>query len=329
MRFFQENTGFVLDSAYEMLYKKSVARKLAINFILTLTAFITMENTFHPFSEKQKTWGDCHPYKEFDPSVYQYYPDTCAIQSQKIVLEKFGIHKTQEELIEQAKLNGWYVEGQGTPMQDVGKLLEYHGIPFESSTNNNIFTLAHELAQHRQVIVAVDEGELVERLGVFGDISDWFMGETPNHALVVTGLDTSNPDDVRVVLTDPGTGELCVEYSEQEFMSAWADSNFMMTSTTISPEEHLALEYVPETSFAGFTPDELQALGGGDLSDYSMADILETIAQVARGVVVVTTVLAPFLAGRSVVEGPTSDDNQLPPVDDGHIDALDDGDFDV
>ena len=52
----------------------------------------------------------------FDPEVYQFYSDTCAIQSQHIVLKMFGIDVTQNEMIEVAKENGWYVTGHGTPI---------------------------------------------------------------------------------------------------------------------------------------------------------------------------------------------------------------------
>ena len=76
-----------------------------------------------------KLFGDTGNVEFGNPDVYQQYGDTCAIQSQRLILEKFGISLTQDELIEEATLNGWYTRdsGRGTRMEDVGKLLENHG----------------------------------------------------------------------------------------------------------------------------------------------------------------------------------------------------------
>ena len=61
--------------------------------------------------------------------VLQIYPDTCAIKSQQLVLEKFGVHLTEEQLRIEAMEHGWYTPGSGTPMVDCGKLLQLHGVP--------------------------------------------------------------------------------------------------------------------------------------------------------------------------------------------------------
>lgn len=234
-------------------------------------------------------YGECDDGKEFDPSVFQYAPDTCAIQSQKLVLEKYGIHCEREELIDEAKLHGWYVEGQGTPIGDVGKLLELHGVPVEVSDGNNVFSLANELANHRQIIVAVDGDELWDKMGVAGDMEDMIVGESANHALIVAGLDTSDPENVKVILTDPGTGGLRVEYSEDEFMRAWSDSNCYMVSTEIAPEEMAGLPYEPESEFAGVPTEDIAMLGnadffGGDIDDYAI--ILRDVSTAAVSVAV-------------------------------------------
>lgn len=209
----------------------------------------------------------------FDPEVYQFYPDTCAIQSQHLVLQHYGIDVTQNEMIEVAKANGWYITGHGTPMEYVGRLLEHYGVDVEVTEGNNIFNLANELAQGHQVIVGVDSGELVHPEDEIGE--DAIYGEEADHALVVVGIDTSNPDDVKVIVTDPGTGNRQWAYSQEEFMDAWKDSNCFMVSTEQSPEQFQGLDYQPMESFGGIPTSTLEQMAGIDLSEsYDFIDVI-------------------------------------------------------
>lgn len=200
----------------------------------------------------------------FDPEVYQFYSDTCAIQSQHLILKDFGIKVTQNELIDIAKMNGWYAEGYGTPAEFVGKLLEYYGIDVHATEGNNIFNLANELSQGHQVIVAVDSGELVHPEEEIWE--DDIMGERADHALVVVGLDTTTPDDIKVIVTDPGTGNKQWAYSEKEFMDAWHDSNCTMISTEQSPGEFQGSEIHRFDDFADISTDDLSQLADMHIS---------------------------------------------------------------
>lgn len=164
-----------------------------------------------------------------DPSeVYQYYPDTCAIRSQELILKDFGINISQEELIQEAIYHGWYTPGQGTSPEDVGKLLELNGVPVRQYENGNIFSLVNELAQGHKVIVGVDANEL------WSNGPDWldiFGINTPNHALLVSNIDTTDPNNITVTLTDPGTGDVAKVYSFAQFEDAWRDSNCFVVAT--------------------------------------------------------------------------------------------------
>ena len=164
------------------------------------------------------------------PLVNQYYSDTCAIRSQELILHDFGIELTQEQLIAQAQANGWYTEGGGTPIEDVGKLLEINGVEISRYDNGNVYNLANELAQGHRVIVGVDADELWHG-GILQDIYDTFLGESANHALIVAGLDTTDPNNVKVILTDPGTGDVAKSYPLDQFLDAWNDSGNLMIST--------------------------------------------------------------------------------------------------
>ena len=174
--------------------------------------------------------GDA-PMNIMSEDVQQIYPDTCAIKSQQLIMQDFGIHFTEDQLRNEAMMYGWY--NGGTSPEDVGKLLELHGIPVSQYENANIFNLVNELAQGHKVIVGVDSGEL------WGDdiFDKVFEDGAADHALIVSGVDTSDPNNVKVILTDPGTGNLLKEYSMEDFVNAWEDSNcFMMATNNAVPE---------------------------------------------------------------------------------------------
>lgn len=167
----------------------------------------------------------------------QQYSDTCAIKSQQIIMNEFGIPVTEDQLVEYSYQHGWY-SGNGTTCEDVGKLLEDGGIPIHRQENANVFDLVSELAQGHKVIVGVDSSELWG--GKFhGWLEDFFNGEQPDHALIVSGIDTSDPNNILVSVTDPGTGEHNRKYPLDQFMDAWADSNSYMVATDIPAPDSL------------------------------------------------------------------------------------------
>lgn len=218
------------------------------------------------FAQAETTHGQPNLDIEFDPETYQYYPDTCAFQSQAIILREYGFDVKQEDLMQIAKEQGWYIEGYGTPEDKVGKLLEYYGLDTSITEGNNIFNLANELAQGHRILVTVDSGELWSP-GLGEKMEDLLIGEQADHALLVVGVDTSNPSDVKVIVTDPGNGNTQYAYSEKDFMNAWKDSNCFMASTNESPEEYIAhTEYPPMSTFADIPYDSIARLSDSGIS---------------------------------------------------------------
>jgi hypothetical protein len=184
------------------------------------------------FSEPDKIYGT--PPNTDPSSILQHYNDTCAIRSQEIVLRDFGINIPEQQLRYEATQHGWYQPGGGTPMPDVGKLMESHGVAVNRFTDANIFNISNELAQGHRVIVGVDSSELHDR-GFSQRFLDYIGMEHPDHALIVSSIDTTDPKDVKVVLTDPGTGEVAAQYSMDQFIDAWKDSGCYMVSTAEPP----------------------------------------------------------------------------------------------
>ncbi|RHL09459.1 hypothetical protein DW036_09685 [Bacteroides sp. AF39-11AC] len=244
-------------------------------------------------SAAHKIFGDRGNGSEttFDPLIFQGNEGTCAIRSQQIILRDYGIDVSQDELKHFATEQGWYdpSDGGGTPMQYIGCLLEACGIGVRQDIDCTVYDLVNELAQGHRIIVGVDANELwADREGsIFKQTKEFFRdifeGDTPNHALVVAGVDVNpnDPEDVTIILTDPGAGDLRIEYSLNEFMDAWEDSNcFMVTTTTPAPLQYdeingrmipsnFAFEQYVDANSLPLQPDEIYPMPMAAAAHYS------------------------------------------------------------
>lgn len=173
----------------------------------------------------------------YDP-IYIQQPDdhSCGLRCQQIILRDFGIDIPFEELEKYALDAGVYSEN-GTYTYDIGKVLEMAGVDMHQVQGGTIYDLTNELAQGHRVIVSVDAYELWNNDTIMGKLTNWINDvvghQGGNHALIVAGVEVnpSNPNDVKVVLTDPGAGDLRIEYPFDQFMDAWQDSNCFMAAT--------------------------------------------------------------------------------------------------
>lgn len=175
------------------------------------------------------------------PLVQQSHADTCAVRCQELILRDFGVDVSEDMLCYEAATNGWYTAGGGTLPEHVGNLLELHGVHVNHYQNANIFTLTSELAQGNKVIIGVDSGELWDN-DLLEILSDKMGLEQADHAVIVSGIDTSDPNNVQVIITDPGSGDVAKAYPMDQFIDAWKDSNCMIVAT----KEPAPLEYNPE-----------------------------------------------------------------------------------
>jgi hypothetical protein len=163
-------------------------------------------------------------------------PYACAIRAQEYIIKMYtGQTVPEAQLLETATANGWFQPGAGTPMQDIGRLTQLYGIPMTHYQDANVYTLASELAQGHKVIIGVDGQELATRGSIFENVADRLGLGGADHAVLVTGLDTTNPNDVKVIIADPATGIPADSYSLTEFLNAWQDSDFTMVTTTAPP----------------------------------------------------------------------------------------------
>jgi hypothetical protein len=178
----------------------------------------------------------------------QTHDDTCAIVSQEFILDDLtGHHFSEDALRQEAIAHGWYTPGGGTPLDDVGKLLEAHGVHVDHQYGGTLQELADKLQQGQDVIVGVN-GEDIWNASGHGDVPltnyPGIPGQNADHAVEVIGIDDSDPAHPLVILNDPGTPDgQGLEVPAAVFEQAWATSDHYMVSTTDA--DHHAVGSVP------------------------------------------------------------------------------------
>ena len=107
-----------------------------------------------------------------------------------------------------------------------------------------MFNLASELAQGHKVIVGVESSELWGQNPILTGIAHFFGIEHADHAVIVSSIDTSDPEHPKVIVTDPGTGDVAKSYPLDHFLDAWHGSHFAMVSTdTPAPPTSFGMEH--------------------------------------------------------------------------------------
>jgi hypothetical protein len=162
--------------------------------------------------------------------------NTCAVRCQEFIITQFTGHDPGEDaLVREAKEHHWF--SGGTKLEDVGNLCELHGIPVTRFQHANIFHLSNELAQGHKVIVGVHADSLWQQHPLIDALLDKLGLTGADHAVVVSGIDTSDPTHVSVIVSDPGNGDAIARYPLEQFTSAWKGSDFFMVATQQPPPE--------------------------------------------------------------------------------------------
>jgi len=161
-------------------------------------------------------------------------PFTCAVVSQQTILNEFGVDVSESQLVYDATTNGWLTDA-GTSSGDMGELLDYYGIETHTNLDANISDVITELSQGHKVIVAVDSGEIWGTDSLFENLFD--QNEGADHAIVITGVDVSDPDHPMVYVNDSGDPNGAGKaYPMDQFVDAWSDSGFRYVATNNAPE---------------------------------------------------------------------------------------------
>lgn len=144
---------------------------------------------------------------------------SCGQHCEEYVLHRRGIVFDEAELIHVAREHGWLQEG-GTRIGDIGNVLEKVGLHVTKEFGYTLDDVQQMLADGKDVIAVVDGGELV------GDrnmerMEDKYIGEIPDHAVVVTQVDLKQQT---VEIYDPQSENDSDTYPMEQFLDAWEDS---------------------------------------------------------------------------------------------------------
>ncbi len=176
------------------------------------------------------------PDYSIDAWEQQMLPDTCAVVSEMSIINQFGYDLTQDQASFISAEHGWYHPGGGTPMGDIGNMMDLYNIPNHTVFDATIKDLAAELQAGHGVIVGVNSSELW-KTGPLADLNE-FLCETfgidnpADHAVVVTGIDVSDPSQPMVVINDSGHPDGAgARYPLDQFIDAWENSGFYYTAT--------------------------------------------------------------------------------------------------
>jgi hypothetical protein len=132
----------------------------------------------------------------------------------------------------------------------MAKLLELHGVDTHAVQNGSLEEVTTELSHGHKVIVAVDSGDLWYSKLPFYSL---FHSHGADHAVVLTGLDMSDPSDPKVFINDPGDpGGAGKPYPLDQFLEAWGCSANTYVATDSAPSglvDHLIFgaNFHPET----------------------------------------------------------------------------------
>ena len=147
----------------------------------------------------------------------------CCLKCESYILRKRGIAFNEKTLENHAAENGW-LDDKGTALFNIGRLLESFGITVSRTYGSSIIDINNALNEGKDVIVAVDGGELTgDREKEF--LEDIHDGHKPDHTVVILSCDTEKR---LVTLFDPDSTHGEDTYSFKVFLDAWADSNYYM-----------------------------------------------------------------------------------------------------
>ncbi|MGP1447172.1 MAG: C39 family peptidase [Candidatus Limimorpha sp.] len=152
----------------------------------------------------------------------------CAIKAQQMVLHNYGIEISMEELTSLAEKKGWFESGKGSAFDFVGELLNLYGVESVQMRNAGIYHIMHELSQGHRIIVGVDS-ELINRDK--NNEQKSLDTEDQQHVFLVAGIDTSNADDLQVLIKDPSLPEKEQRFSAKDFMERWKHTGCFMVAT--------------------------------------------------------------------------------------------------
>lgn len=150
--------------------------------------------------------------------------NSCAVNCSSFILRsEVDPRLTEGKLIQEGREQNLYFPDIGTYFKDVGALCEAHGMEREMLTNVTLEDIEHIQDGGGKVIAMVSALRMAfpNRFGFF----------RADHAVQVVGIDRNDPEDVRVILNDPGRQDgQGLSVPEKVFLKAWATSGYSLAA---------------------------------------------------------------------------------------------------
>ena len=239
----------------------------------------------------ENTYFIGNPESQLDDWQLQNMPDNCAVAAETSLINQFlpeGLSLDDANYISMS--NGWWGPGSGTDPSEIGNLMDIYGIPNHTVLNADVTDLAKELQSGHGVIVGVNSAELWDQ-GILGELKNWLIEHLgldksaftqADHAIVVTGMDFTDPAHPMVIINDSGTPDGAgAAYPLEKFMDAWENSGFYYTATDLAlpPDQALGIGAFDVGSFLGMGTSFIVGAMTGDLdAAVTAGTLVENIA---------------------------------------------------
>lgn len=161
----------------------------------------------------------------------------CNLQCEAYILNAAGVKVSETELANESRKNYW-LKSQGTPLFNMGKLLESKGYLARRVFGATFDTISFSLKDYSLIAVVNGDVLIGKEPDIFSD--DFSLDNNPNHAVVILDV-LNNTNKIRIF--NPAEGESCKEYEIDTFKAAWAESNNYLV--LVRPK-HYPQEYIPQ-----------------------------------------------------------------------------------
>lgn len=176
------------------------------------------------------TLGD--PYRDALYWQPQGSDASCAVATQAMVLESiFNREFPEQELAQVAQENGWYDPISGTDPNDLGNLIEHHGVSVICQTGTSWQDVRDAWGRGEEVLVAFDANEVWSpETGLDGKPIE--QKPDAGHAAWLTGLQRDERGEWHVVMNDPGIPSGRAQLVPLDvFDAAWEDFDYRSAIT--------------------------------------------------------------------------------------------------
>lgn len=148
----------------------------------------------------------------------------CDFECEIFIMKEFGAQVDKLQMSKESKRNYW-LRSAGTPLFNMGKLLELNGFYVNRTYNETLSSLCETLKDHKVIVVVNDDVLSGKTPDIFAD--GFNFDDCPNHAVVVLGVDKTSAS---VNIFNPADQQSSTVYPLDDFLAAWKESKNYMVS---------------------------------------------------------------------------------------------------